>query len=141
MNNHGGTVTEFVLVLPWFLGCLLVLIAVAVGVTEGQLMHYAAFKGARSASVYEDQGVKMEINEIVPEINIEGLEKGELFLSRKFYQFKNGLTAYAPVNFSLDGVSVNLKEQAKQDDPFHMPAMDNFIGYCGEEGSFGLCAR
>src|SRR3990167_2626936 len=119
-TNKGNSAIEFILVLPWLVGCLLILIQMAIWVTTAQLLHYAAFKQARSASVYEFAGGKKEIEAILP-ISLHSKIQA-LFIQK-----------------ALKGIETNLNQQGEKDDKYKITQMDNFIGLCGDKGEYYLC--
>lgn len=128
-NSNGSSVVEFVLVLPWLLGGLLAVVTVAMWVTEGQLLHYAAFKAARAVSVYENNGALLEMEALLPGAESAGIQKNILYVQRRFWGLKQPWVAHAPIFVSLQNADVDLDEQS----------MDNPIGFCGHKGDYHLC--
>ncbi|MBI5299984.1 MAG: pilus assembly protein [Deltaproteobacteria bacterium] len=116
-NCRGAGLVEFILILPWVVGIVLALVAVAIWVLQGHLMHYAAHKQSRLLSLYQTDKAEAESQLIYP----------------------RPIVTHAPLHFSLNGVQLDLLHQDKQD-AWRQPQMDNPIPFCGEEGNYALCS-
>lgn len=135
----GSSTVEFVLVLPWFVLFLVGMVTAVIWFFTGTLLHYAAFKGARTASVYNFAGAQKAVQEIFPQANVSAPNQTyrvEFLLQN--WRPALSLAASAPIVLSLGGVQTDLNSQGEKD-RFGYSFMDNWVGFCGEKGRYGLC--
>lgn len=138
-SEKGSSVVEFALVLPWLVALLMAVVVVPVWIMAGKLFLFAAFKGARTLAVYEEEGAVEAVGSIAPGAEIMALDADDfLHVARPKKGLALKMETRLPVSFALKKETLDLSSQGKRDKRGH-PRMDNFIGYCGSRGEYRLC--